>query len=129
MTETTCQTTCETPAAERGSTDRVFRPNTDVLHREHETVLLLDVPGADENGLDVTIDRNRLTVRATVDAEPSDRRFVRREYAVGDYVRHYRLSDDVDRDGIDASIENGVLRIVLPKVREATARKITVKAR
>lgn len=130
MTETSCQTeTCQTENSERAHDERVFRPNTDVLQRDNEVVLYIDVPGATEEGLDITVDRNRMTVRASVAGDPADRKYVRREYAVGDYVRTYRLSEEVDRDGIDASLENGVLRIVLPKIQQAATRKITVKAR
>lgn len=123
----TCETTCCEPTT-RATAERTFKPNTDVLRRENEVVLFIDVPGADEDGLDIGIERNQMTVRATVVAESTDRRFSQREYAVGDYVRTFRLADDVDRDGIEATLENGVLRIVLPK-SAAVSRKVAVTRR
>lgn len=114
---------------ERSVESTTFRPHADIVEREQDVLVLLDVPGATEESVDVSLEKDELTIRAEVPSEESERRFLVREYAVGDYVRTFRLSDEIDRDGIDATIADGVLRLVLPKVREATPRKVTVKAR
>ena len=49
------------------------------------------------------------------------------EYGAGDYERVFALSEDIDRDGIEVSQKNGVLRLVLPKAAPAKARKIQLK--
>ena len=50
------------------------------------------------------------------------------EYEDGDYQRRFTLSDEIDRDGIEATIKDGVLRLYLPKADIAKTRKISVKA-
>jgi HSP20 family molecular chaperone IbpA len=50
------------------------------------------------------------------------------EYEVGDFQRSFRLSDEIDRERIQASVKDGVLRMVLPKAKETRLRKISVKA-
>jgi HSP20 family molecular chaperone IbpA len=50
------------------------------------------------------------------------------EYRVGDYERRFRITDQIDRDKIDAVYQNGVLRLTLPKAEEAKPQKIDVKA-
>ena len=49
------------------------------------------------------------------------------EYADGDYERSFTLSDNIDRDRIEATLKNGVLHLVLPKAETARARKIELK--
>jgi len=49
-------------------------------------------------------------------------------HGMGDYERSFTLSDEIDRDAIQASVKNGVLKLVLPKVAAAKSRKIAVTA-
>ncbi len=128
--QTACETTeCRGESASR----RTFRPHADVVDRGGEIVVWLDVPGAAEDRIDVTVEADELTVHAHVELdEPAvegDRKFQRREYAVGDYVRSFRLGHEVDRDRIDATLSDGVLQLVVPKAASAVSKKITVKAR
>ena len=48
------------------------------------------------------------------------------EYEEGDYQRSFRLSDEIDRDKIEAVVSDGVLRLRLPKSQEARVKKISV---
>jgi HSP20 family molecular chaperone IbpA len=86
------------------------------------------MPGVDESSLDITLENNELTINGYVEPmQPEDYSLTYAEYREGDYVRSFRLSDEIDREGIEATLKNGVLCLNLPKVKEARTRKIEVK--
>jgi len=114
--------------AERISPRRVFLPRCDIYETENEIVIVADMPGVDEKSIDITLEKNVLTMVGRVEPEePSKHCLAYAEYETGDYERVFTLSDEVDRDGISASTKNGVLRLVLPKAGPAKSRKIAVK--
>jgi HSP20 family protein len=114
---------------ERTGLRRCFVPRVDIMERDGDITLLADMPGVSSDSVDITLEKNILTIRGAVQFERPegyDRAYA--EYAVGDYERTFALSDEVDRDRIEASVKNGVLRLLLPKAEAAKARKIAVKA-
>ncbi|OGW27507.1 MAG: hypothetical protein A2X56_11635 [Nitrospirae bacterium GWC2_57_13] len=115
--------------AERMKPRRVYKPDVDIIEQRDETLLTADLPGVDERSLDITLEKNVITIRGRVEPEfPAGYRLAYGEYEVGDYERIFTLSDEVDKDRIQATIRNGVLRLVLPKAAAAKARKIAITA-
>jgi len=108
----------------------VYRPMVDILDTAGDVVLLADLPGVDESHLDLTLDKNVLTIRGAVQ-QPSLEGYmpVRMEYGIGDFERVFTISDDVDRDRIEATVKDGVLQLTLPKTAHSARRKINVVAR
>ena len=116
-------------AGERTRASRIYSPQVDIIERKEEIVVIADVPGADEKSVDITLEKNILTISGRVDAEmPKDHRLSLREYGIGDYQRVFTLSDEVDRERIQATVKNGVLRLVMPRAEAARTKKITVQA-
>ena len=77
----------------------------------------------------MTLEKNVLTIYGKVDAEiPENHRLLLSEYGIGDYERAFTLSDEVEKEKIQATVRNGVLRLVLPKVASIRTRKIPVMA-
>lgn len=114
---------------ERTKPRKVFKPDVDIIEEREETVLTADLPGVDESALDITLEKNVITIRGTVEQNiPAGYRLAYGEYEVGDYERVFTLSDEVDKDRIQATIKNGVLRLVLPKAAAVKARKIAITA-
>jgi len=114
---------------ERTRECRCFAPRADIYEAEEQIVVVVDVPGADEKSIDVTLDKSILTINANVaPVEPEGYALTYAEYEVGDYQRSFKLSGEIDRDKIQAMIRDGVLRLYLPKAAAAQARKISVKA-
>lgn len=108
---------------------RVYVPRSDIYETESGLTLVMDVPGADENSVDITLEKNVLTVSAYPAAVKVDRHTLAySEYGVGDYQRSFALSDEIERTGIEAKVRNGVLTLHLPKVAEVKPQKITIKA-
>jgi HSP20 family molecular chaperone IbpA len=114
--------------AERTRARLAFVPRVDIYETEEATVLVADMPGADENSLEITLENRVLTVKGYVDVTwPEDHALAYAEYRVGDYERSFTLTDSVDQERIEATVKDGVLRLVLPKAMPAS-RKIAVRA-
>ena len=121
----------ETPAdeMERTRSRRSFVPRADIFDTEKEITILADIPGANEKTVDITLEKDVLSITAYVEpAIPDGFDIAYAEYEEGDYQRSFRLSNEIDRDKIEAVVSEGVLRLRLPKVQEAQAKKITVSA-
>jgi HSP20 family molecular chaperone IbpA len=75
------------------------------------------------------LEKGVLTLQGAVEPEaPEGYSLAYAEYRVGDYVRRFSLSDEIDQEAIEATLKDGVLRLTLPKITEARTRKIAVKA-
>jgi HSP20 family protein len=122
----------EAPAdeMERTRSRRTFVPRADIYETDKEIVVLADVPGANEKTVDITLEKNVLSINAYVEAAiPSGFEIAYAEYEEGDYQRSFRLSDEIDRNKIEAVVSDGVLRLRLPKSKEAAMKKIAVKTK
>jgi HSP20 family molecular chaperone IbpA len=113
---------------ERTRPRKVYTPAVDILERKDDIIVTADMPGVDEKTVDVTLEKNVLTIAGSVDTIlPDSHRLLQAEYGVGDYQRAFTISEEVDRDRIHATVKNGVLRLVLPKAAAAKTRKIEVR--
>jgi HSP20 family protein len=118
-----------TEGVERTRARRAYIPRVDIYETEDALVMLADMPGVDENSVDITLEKNVLSINGYVEPEqPDSYSLAYGEYEVGDYQRSFTLSDEIDRDKIEAIVKNGVLRLYLPKAGPAKTRKIMVKA-
>jgi HSP20 family protein len=114
---------------ESTSNRRTFVPRADIYETANDIVVMADLPGADEQDIDITVEKNILTIKAVVQHEkPADHSLTYAEYAVGDFLRKFALPNEINREGISATMKNGVLRLVLPKSATAQVRKIAVKS-
>jgi HSP20 family molecular chaperone IbpA len=104
-------------------------PLVDIVETADALVLVSDMPGVDDQGVDVTVEKNVLTIHGTVGVKiPEGYKLGYEEYGVGNYERVFTIPNEVDRDGIQAIMKDGVLRLTLPKVKQKAARKVTVAA-
>lgn len=115
---------------ERTRARRCFVPKADIYETDNEIIVLADIPGADEKKVDIALEKNLLSISATIEpVRTSGFDLTYAEYEEGDFQRSFRLSDEIDRDKIEASVRDGVLRLRLPKAQGVAARKITVKTK
>ena len=123
------KTPAEQGRGERTRSRRTFRPQVDIYETEQGLMLLADVPGAKPEGLEITLERHVLTIRAEVeDHAPEGYSPVYQEYEVGDFECQFTLSGDFDADKIEASLVDGVLKLMIPRSPEAQPRRIEIKA-
>ncbi len=112
---------------ERTRSQKVFVPRVDIFENDDAILLYADMPGVDEKSIDIVLEKNILTIEGCVVEESMEGyELSYMEYDVGDYRRSFTLSDAIDRDKIEASVSNGVLKLTLPKAEPAKARKINV---
>ncbi|HET9733054.1 MAG TPA: Hsp20/alpha crystallin family protein [Acidimicrobiales bacterium] len=89
----------------------------------------LDLPGVDPGSIDVTVEKNVLTVRAERSWRPSEGdEVVVYERAQGEFLRQLLLGDALDPDRVEAHYRDGVLMLTVPIADQARARKIEVVA-
>jgi HSP20 family molecular chaperone IbpA len=115
--------------AEQTRSQQLYLPRTDIYESEDQLVLLADMPGVKQDGIDITLEQNILTIYGRAEVpELSGYSLTYAEYGTGDFRRVFALSNEIDRDGIQATMKNGVLKLILPKSKLAMPRKITVQS-
>lgn len=104
-----------------------FQPAVDILETADELIVMADMPGVAPDAIDVKLEGDVLTI----DGRPKSDEYENlkpqyAEYNVGGFHRRFTIGEVVDRDNIRAEMRNGVLRLELPKVERARARRIEV---
>jgi HSP20 family protein len=105
-----------------------FTPAVDVYEDDKKVVLKLEVPGIEEKDLDVSVEKNTLTVKGErkFDNEEKEENFHRIERRYGSFYRSFTLPTTVDSENVAASYNAGVLKIELTKKPAAQPRQIKV---
>ncbi len=115
--------------AEQTRPGLVFTPSVDIFETESDITLLADMPGVPPDNLSIDLRDNTLTLEGDIaPVGGQNEEMVYSEYSTGRYYRQFSLSEVIDQSKIEAQLQDGVLRLSLPKVEKATPRKITVKA-
>ena len=125
MNSTTQQSCCPTTTT-TDARARNFTPSSDLYPIDGGWMLLVDLPGASQDSLELEIDDRTLTVRATPTHGDHGRRFHQELHGVT-FLRRFTLGEDIATDAIDAELTDGVLQVRLPLREETKPRKITVK--
>jgi HSP20 family protein len=111
--------------------DNVFRPNLDVTETNDAFEINVDLPGVGEEDIEVQITGNRLTINGRREAEQTREgdRYVAVERAYGTFTRSFVLPDSADTEQVEARLENGVLKVRVPKRGEMKGRKVSIQGR
>jgi HSP20 family protein len=104
-------------------------PPVDILETAEGITLKADLPGVGKDGLSIGVEGDQLIVEGAVSLHESEAlRNVYAEIRVAQYRRTFVLSRDLDTERIDATLQNGVLTLRIPKVERAKPRRIEVRA-
>ena len=114
-------------SAEQTRAQKFYTPTTDIYESKEQLLLMADMPGVKQDDVDITLEQNILTICGQVE-QPHlpGYNLTYAEYGIAGYRRVFALSNEIDREGIQASMKNGVLKLVLPKSKRALPRKIAV---
>lgn len=108
-------------------------PTTDVTETDAEIVVTVELPGIDEKDVDVTVSEDRLTIKGEKKAEKEEKEknYYMMERTYGAFQRSIVLPDEADSDKANATFENGVLTVTIPKTEKAkeAVKKIAIHAK
>ena len=109
---------------------RGFNLAMDLSETEDGYVVEAAVPGVKPEDIEITVENNVLTIKGETRQEKNEQQqhYHRVERSFGSFQRTIGLPTTVKADAIKATMENGVLRLEIPKAEEVKPRKITVNA-
>jgi HSP20 family protein len=105
-----------------------FVPAVDIYEDEHNLVLKLEIPGVNEDDLNVSLENNTLTISGErkFEKEEKEENFHRIERRFGSFTRTFRLPNTVDTEKVEAGYDKGILKVTLGKRAEAKPKQIKV---
>ena len=118
----------------RGGDNELMRgawsPSVDIYENKDHIVMEAELPGMRPEDVDISIENNVLTLHGERKFEKKDEQdnFHRVERSYGSFTRSFTLPPTVTSENIDASFDNGVLKLTLAKREEAKPRRIEIKA-
>jgi HSP20 family protein len=107
---------------------RRWVPAMDLVETDEQFVLRADLPGLSEDDVSIELEDRVLTISGERRAEDEERKegYYRVERAYGSFARSLTLPDGVDADAVEASFDNGVLEVRIPKPEERKPRKVAI---
>jgi len=108
---------------------RVWSPPVDIVERENEVILKLDLPEINQNDIDIKVEEDTLIIRGErkFPKEAPHENYLQIERPYGSFQRTFSVPRMIDREKIKAAYKDGVLRIVLPKKGEVHPKQIVVE--
>jgi HSP20 family protein len=107
----------------------VFIPAVDIFENQDALVLIADMPGVNSEGVDIHLKDSELTISGRPKKEEKKQVSpIYTEYESGGFLRSFTLSNAIDQTKIEASMKDGVLKVILPKAEVAKPRQIVVQA-
>ena len=99
----------------------------DAVRRGHDVTLRFDLPGVSADSIDVTVERNVLTVKAERSWQPAEGdEVLARERPQGSVTRQVMLGESLDADRLEAQYDAGVLTLTIPVAEQAKPRKVEI---
>src|SRR5215211_927797 len=110
-------------------TATAWAPALDISERKDAYLVTVELPGVDTDDLEITLEDGLLTIQGErhFAHDSSEQQFHRVERRYGAFRRSITLPAHVMAEGIEASADNGVLQILVPKMEEATPKRIQVR--
>ena len=112
-------------------------PAVDVVEKDNSFNLSVELPGYGKDDVEIKVDNNLLTISAAeIKEAKKDKkeekeavRYIMHERSSRNFTRTFVLPKDVDKEAIEASFENGLLELNVPKIPKAEPKKIDIKVK
>jgi len=113
---------------EKDMISSTWTPSVDIFETENALILTAEVPGIDENNIEIKIEDNTLSLKGDriFEKETSEENYHRIERSYGSFYRSFTLPRNIDQEKIKAEHDNGVLRITMPKKPESQPKTVKV---
>jgi len=114
--------------AEQPPAARTFVPAVDVIETPDALIVLADVPGVTKDKVDVLFEEDVLTIKGEVEAagEPG-MRLELEEYQAGNFHRSFTVGQGLDVSNVEATVKDGVLRLLISKSAALKPRRIEIR--
>jgi len=108
---------------------RIWSPPVDILEKENEVILKVDLPEVNQSDIDIKVEENTLIIQGErkFTQETPHGNYLQIERPYGTFQRTFAIPRTIDLEGIKAAYKDGVLRIVLPKKEEVHPKQIVVE--
>ncbi len=107
--------------------EQVLVPLADIYETADQYTLKLEMPGVTREKLEIMMENDELEIRGEVASyKPENKELKYSEFSHYDYLRRFTVGNDIDRDKINATFENGVLTLVLQKHESVKPKKIAI---
>lgn len=103
---------------------RTIAPPVDIFETDQSFVMLADLPGVGPDGLEVSTERDTLTIRGRTDRPEEEPDY--QEFVLSDYRRTFALTEDLDISQVSATLKDGVLRIQIAKSPRLQPKRIPI---
>ena len=115
-------------AGEPTKPEKQFVPAVDIFENKEAVTVVAEMPGVPKGGVNIHLEEGKLTITGTRVCDICDSETVLlKEYETGNYFRQFAVSETIDQEKIEATMANGILTLVLPKIAPAKPKKIEVK--
>jgi HSP20 family protein len=113
------------------TTELGWAPNIEVFEKEDKFVVKADLPGMKQDDIDISVVGDTLTIKGErkAESEVKEEDYYCCERSYGSFSRSIAVPSNVDAKKIEASYEDGVLEVSLPKAPEVKPKKISVSAK
>ena len=110
------------------SSENAHRPQTNIYHTPEAYILEIELPGVQNEGIDLEItEKNILVLKArNAYTHDSDKKVLVSQVRTGNFYRAFELGDQVDRESVEARLEAGLLTVTIAKQEKAKPKRIVV---
>ena len=108
---------------------RFFLNVIDVIERDKDILIRVEMPGVEKKDLEVSVSDSALTIKGVVSRASKEQKkdYFRCEIAQGNFFRSLSFPAGVDASNINANLKDGILEVLLPKEESAQRRTVEVK--
>jgi HSP20 family protein len=122
------QEVSSTAAEQMNHSGQAYSPDVDIYASDDEVLFAVDLPGVNKGDVSIQVDETDTLIIRAKNSHKEPEEAALRQYRIGDYYRAFQISEDYDKDKVQAKLENGLLQVTIPKKESAKPKKIEIKA-